>query len=65
LLRTSSQSEHRAAFFLAVREGDELTAFKLVGRLREEAHDLGEVAFHVGEHVEVIAILLAPLCPTT
>lgn len=45
LLRTSSQSEHRIAFFDAVVAGDELTAFKLVGRLREEAHDPGEVAF--------------------
>jgi hypothetical protein len=45
LLRTSSQSEHRAAFFHAVAHGDQHTAFKLVGRLREEAHDPGEVAF--------------------
>jgi hypothetical protein len=45
LLRTSSQSEHRATFFHAVTDGDQLAAFKLVGRLREEAHDPGEVAF--------------------
>jgi hypothetical protein len=45
LLRTSSQSEHRAAFFHAVAHGDQHAAFKLVGRLREEAHDPGEVAF--------------------
>ena len=45
LPRTSSQSEHRAAFFHAVAKGDDLTAFKMVGGLREEAHDEGEVAF--------------------
>jgi hypothetical protein len=45
LFRTSSQSEHRAAFFHAVAHGDQHAAFKLVGRLREEAHDPGEVAF--------------------
>jgi len=45
LSRTSSQSEHRAAFFHAVAKGDELAAFKMVGRLREESHDKGEVAF--------------------
>ncbi|WP_133116243.1 hypothetical protein [Mesorhizobium wenxiniae] len=45
LLRTSSQSEHRAAFFHAIAHGDQHTAYKLVGRLREEAHDTGEVAF--------------------
>lgn len=45
LPRTSSQSEHRAAFFLAVAQGDELAAFKMVGRLREESHHKGEVAF--------------------
>jgi hypothetical protein len=45
LPRTSSQSEHRAAFFHAVAKGDELAAFKMVGRLREESHDKGEVAF--------------------
>jgi hypothetical protein len=44
LSRTSSQSEHRIAFLHAVENGDELTAFKMVGRLRE-AHDKGEVAF--------------------
>jgi hypothetical protein len=45
LPRTSSQSEHRAAFFHAVAKGDELAAFKMVGRLREKSHDKGEVAF--------------------
>lgn len=45
LSRTSSQSEHRAAFFHAVAKGDQHAAFKLVGRLREEAHDPGEVAY--------------------
>jgi hypothetical protein len=45
LVRTSSQSEHRAAFFHAVAKGDEHVAFKMVGRLREEAHDSGEVTF--------------------
>jgi hypothetical protein len=45
LHRTSSQSEHRAAFFHAVAHGDQHAAFKMVGRLREEAHHPGEVAF--------------------
>lgn len=45
LNRTSSQSDHRVAFFSAVADGDQHTAYKLVGRLREEAHDPGEVAF--------------------
>jgi hypothetical protein len=45
LPRSASQSEHRVAFFDAIAKGDEHTAFKLVGRLREEEHDFGEVAF--------------------
>lgn len=42
---SSSQSEHRAEFFRAVALGDEHMAFKMVGRLREEEHDIGELAF--------------------
>jgi hypothetical protein len=41
----SSQAEHRMAFFAAVREGNALVAFKMLGRLREEAHDPGELEF--------------------
>jgi hypothetical protein len=45
LPRTSSQSAHRVALFKAIANGDQLAAFKLVGRLRDEEHDPGEVAF--------------------
>jgi hypothetical protein len=45
LAQRPSQSEHRAAFFHAVSNGDEHTAFKMVGRLRTESHDIGEVEF--------------------
>jgi len=45
LPRASSQSEHRVAFFDAVAKGDQHAAFKLVGRLREEALHPGELAF--------------------
>jgi hypothetical protein len=41
----SSQLEHREAFFRAVASGDGHLAFKMVGRLRDEEHDLGELAF--------------------
>jgi hypothetical protein len=41
----ASQLQHRAAFFRAVALGDEHLAFKMVGRLREEEHDPGELAF--------------------
>ena len=44
LPRTSSQSAHRVALFKAIANGDQLAAFKIVGRLREEEHDPGEVA---------------------
>lgn len=45
LARTASQSEHRATFFDAVAKGDQLASFKMIGRLRDEDHDQGEVAF--------------------
>jgi hypothetical protein len=41
----SSQAEHRMAFFAAVKEGNAHVAFKMLGRLREEAHDPGELEF--------------------
>lgn len=37
--------EHREAFFHAVASGDGHLAFKMVGRLRDEEHDPGELAF--------------------
>ena len=40
-----SQSEHRTAFFRAVATGDGHAAFKMLGRLREEEHDPGELEF--------------------
>lgn len=43
--RQSSQSDLRVAFFDAIYSRDAYLAFKLVGRLREEGHDPGEVAF--------------------
>jgi hypothetical protein len=41
----SPQFDHRVAFFDAVRNGDAHLAFKMLGRLREEAHDSGELEF--------------------
>jgi hypothetical protein len=41
----SSQAEHRMAFFAAVKQGNGHIAFKMLGRLREEAHDPGELEF--------------------
>jgi hypothetical protein len=41
----SSQFEHRVAFFDAVKVGDGHLAFKMLGRLREEEHDPGELEF--------------------
>jgi hypothetical protein len=41
----ASQSDHRRAFFRAVGSGDGNTAFKMLGRLREEKHDIGELEF--------------------
>ena len=42
---TSSQMEHRVAFFSALNSGDDHQAYKMVGRLREEAHDPGEIDY--------------------
>src|SRR5262249_44826662 len=42
---SSSQLQHRDAFFRAVRDGDQRAAAKMLGRLREEEHDPGELAF--------------------
>ena len=42
---SSSQLQHRNAFFRAVAVGDERTAAKMLGRLREEEHDIGELNF--------------------
>jgi hypothetical protein len=41
----ASQLEHRVAFFDAVNAKDAALAFKMLGRLREEAHDSGELEF--------------------
>jgi hypothetical protein len=43
--QNASQSDHRRAFFGAVRSGDGNTAFKMLGRLRKEKHDIGELEF--------------------
>jgi hypothetical protein len=42
---SATQLEHRSAFFAAVARGDAPTAFKMLGRLREEVHDKGELEF--------------------
>ena len=42
---SSSQAQHRDAFFRAVEHGDQRSAAKMLGRLREEQHDVGELAF--------------------
>ena len=45
ITQDSSQAEHRMAFFAAVQERNAHVAFKMLGRLREEAHDPGELEF--------------------
>jgi hypothetical protein len=45
LRATSSQLDYRIAFFKAVASGDGHMAFKIVGKLKEEDHDAGEVSF--------------------
>ena len=42
---SSSQLQHRDAFFQAVAIGDARAASKMLGRLRDEEHDVGELAF--------------------
>ena len=44
----ASQAEHRAALFSALSSGDDHNAFKMLGRLREEAHDPGEIDYLEG-----------------
>jgi hypothetical protein len=43
--RNASQHQHREAFFEAIRTGDGHLAFKMIGRLRDEDHDSGELDF--------------------
>jgi hypothetical protein len=43
--QNSSQLQHREAFFRAVAAGDEHSAFKMIGHLKEEEHDTGELEF--------------------
>jgi hypothetical protein len=45
IIQDSSQAEHRMAFFACVKQGNAHVAFKMLGRLREEAHDPGELEF--------------------
>jgi hypothetical protein len=48
---TASQARHRIAFLSAVAKADERAAFKMLGRLREEQHDPGEI-----DYLEALAL---------
>lgn len=43
--RNSSQSDIRRSLFYAINKGDQHTASKMLGQLREEKHDVGELEF--------------------
>src|SRR5260370_11252179 len=60
-LSSCSQSELRARFFAAIAHGSDRIALKLLARLREEAHDPGELEylealchFHANEFTEAM-----------
>lgn len=60
-LSSCSQSELRARFFIALQREEDRVALKLLGKLREQDHDKGELAyleslchFHANEFAEAI-----------
>jgi hypothetical protein len=52
--RNAESTAHRVAFVEALAEGDKKNAYRLVGRLREEDHDEGEV-----DYFEALAAFMA------